>query len=465
MTTPDANTAPEAPIVATAGLQLVVLRDDRSQPHDLPPERTVVIGRAPDCDIRVEVPSMSRHHFKLHIRQPVTIEDLGGANGTKLNGVRVDPNLAVPIEVGNLIEAGGVFFTLRYAAARAALAMPVAKAARRAPDVVVQDASMERIHGLVEMVARSNIPVLVIGETGVGKEIISASIHQKSPRADKAYVKLNCAALPETLLESELFGYERGAFTGATQSKQGLIEAAHEGSLFLDEIGEMPLPTQAKLLRVLENGEVLRLGALKPRIVDVRFIAATNRPLPELLEAGQFRRDLYFRLNGITIPVPPLRERAGEVPALVHFFLERAAKQSGRRAPAVAREVLELLSSHTWPGNIRELKNTVERALTLCSGSELRPEHVMLDHDVTHLVEGRADAGAVRGKPAEPEARGRLLRMDAATERAIIVRALDEAGGNQTRAAKSLGISRRTLVNRIGEYGLRRRHKSEDDDG
>jgi transcriptional regulator with PAS, ATPase and Fis domain len=424
----------------------------------------VVIGRAPDCDIRVEVPSMSRHHFKLHVHQPVLIEDLGGANGTKLNGIRLEANAAVPIDVGNLIEAGGVFLALRHAATRAANPPPAAKVARRSPDVVVEDASMERIHALVEMVARSNIPVLVIGETGVGKEIISAAIHQKSPRADKPYVKLNCAALPETLLESELFGYERGAFTGASQSKQGLIEAAHEGSLFLDEIGEMPLPTQAKLLRVLESGEVLRLGALKPKIIDVRFIAATNRPLPELLTAGQFRRDLYFRLNGITIPVPPLRERAGEVPALVHFFLERAAKQSRRRAPAVPREVLELLSSHPWPGNIRELKNTVERALTLCSGPELSPDHVMLDHHVTHLVGARGETPG-RPKPVDPEPPRRMLRMDPATEREIIVRALDEAGGNQTRAARDLGISRRTLVNRISEYGLRRRPKREDDDG
>jgi transcriptional regulator with PAS, ATPase and Fis domain len=320
---------------------------------------------------------------------------------------------------------------------------------------------MERIHGLVEMVARSSIPVLVIGETGVGKEIIAASIHETSPRADKPYVKLNCAALPETLLESELFGHEKGAFTGATQSKPGLIEAAHEGSIFLDEIGEMPLATQAKLLRVLENGEVLRIGALKPKIVDVRFIAATNRALPELLATGDFRRDLYFRLNGITIPVPPLRERASEVPALVHFFVERAAKRSGRRAPSVAQEVLDLLTAHTWPGNIRELKNTVERALTLCNGPELRAEHVMLDNDVMHLV-GIGEKDPHRPKPAEPEPR-RPLRLDAATERAIIVRALEEAGGNQSRAAKDLGISRRTLVNRITEYGLRRPLKREGD--
>jgi transcriptional regulator with PAS, ATPase and Fis domain len=474
-----APTAPEAPVVPATGLQLLVMLEDGSQAHELPDGRSVVVGRAPECDIRVDLASMSRRHFAIHVREPMlSLEDLGGANGTKLNGNRLEPRSPTTLEVGNLIEAGGVFFMLRHPTIRVGnLSLPRSSAAPRSPDVVIEDVSMERIHTLVEMVARSNIPVLVMGETGVGKEIISEAIHKRSPRSAKPYVKLNCAALPEALLESELFGYERGAFTGASQAKQGLIEAAHEGTLFLDEIGEMPMATQAKLLRVLENGELLRLGSVKPKVVDVRFIAATNRKLPHLLAKGQFRRDLYFRLNGITIPVPPLRERTSEIPALAAFFLERAARRSGRRAPSLGKPVLDLMVEHTWPGNIRELKNTVERALTLCDGAELAIHHVLLDHDVAHLIhdpqlpDERPSPTPPAPAPSPPppgmtlpDRQGRLLRMDPGTERDLIAKALEEAAGNQSRASRILGISRRTLVNRLAEYGMRRPRKGTDEE-
>ncbi len=329
---------------------------------------------------------------------------------------------------------------------------------------------MRRLHELVELVARSNISVLVTGETGVGKEVISQAVHKRSSRADKAFVSLNCAALPETLLESELFGYERGAFTGAVQAKPGLIESAHEGTLFLDEIGEMPLATQAKLLRVLENGELTRIGAVKPRVVDVRFIAATNRDLPALVAHGEFRRDLYYRLNGITIPVPPLRERTPEIAPLAQLFLELAARRAGRRAPRLSAEVVPIFLGHSWPGNIRELKNVIDRALALCVGDHVRASHVLLDPPMPDVVAGGVSgAMSPRGLPSAPPATasapapgpamGRLLRIDPDSERKLIEEALERAHGNQAKAAELLGISRRTLINRLDEYAIKRPRK------
>jgi len=407
---------------------------------------------------------MSRRHFTVREGNPGQIEDLGSANGTKVNGQRLLPNRPTTLEVGSLVEAGGVFFMLRDGAPTP-IARPEAPRPRPPADVVIVDPAMTRIHRLVEQVARSTLPVLVLGETGVGKEIIATAVHRASLRPDKPLVKLNCAALPESLLESELFGYEKGAFTGAVQSKTGLIESAHGGTLFLDEVGEMPLSTQAKLLRVLENGEVLRVGGLRPRIVDVRFVAATNRDLAQLVSSGTFRRDLYFRLNGITIPIPPLRERTQEIPTLAALFLEQAAARDGREPPAIDASVLERLTRHSWPGNLRELKNTMERALTLCTADVLREEHVLLDEP---LVPPATAAATELETSLENEAptmakKGRLMRLDADAERVMIARALEEAGGNQSRASEILGISRRTLINRLDQYGLKRPRKRSDE--
>ncbi len=236
---------------------------------------------------------------------------------------------------------------------------------------------MQRLHRMVGLVAQAPMCVLVVGETGVGKEIFATAIHEQSPRALKPFVRVNCTALPETILESELFGYERGAFTGASQTKPGLIEAAHGGTFFLDEIGDMPLATQAKLLRVLECGEVMRLGALKPRAIDVRFVAATNAPVSLLLNGGTFRRDLYYRLNGLTIAVPPLRERTGEIVSLAMSFIAARTESSRRRPPALGPGALARLQNYPWPGNVRQLKNVVERALALCEGDVISSEHIV----------------------------------------------------------------------------------------
>ncbi len=457
-------TAPEASTLSREGLHLIVFGSDGAKGYRVPPGGSLTIGRAGDCDVRIETPSMSRRHFLVRDASPPIVEDLGGRNGTRLNGRTLAAGAPMPAALGSLIEAGGAFFTMQDHPPRefARLRAPVAPdQPPRGPGVVVQDPAMLRLHDLVEQVAGSGIPVLLLGETGVGKEVVAEAVHRASARVAGPYVILNCAALPESLLESELFGHEKGAFTGAAQSKRGLIEAADGGTLFLDEVGEMPLATQAKLLRVLENGELLRVGGVRALRVDVRFVAATNRDLPAMVVQGTFRKDLYYRLNGITIPIPPLRQRRSEIPQLARLFLARAAAQAGRPAPALPSAVLEVLDRHSWPGNVRELKHVVDRAVALCRGDVLSPENVIVYPDPEQL-RGEAAAPARERDPelAEPADRaGRLMRLDPETERRLIVDALEKSGGNQRRASELLGISRRTLINRLDEYGLQRPRK------
>ncbi|HEY5934532.1 MAG TPA: sigma 54-interacting transcriptional regulator [Kofleriaceae bacterium] len=316
-------------------------------------------------------------------------------------------------------------------------------------DIVVGDSQMQSLHHLVDQIASSNLGVLLLGETGVGKEVFARAIHRASPRSAGPFVELNCAALTETLLESELFGHEKGAFTNATTTKPGLIESAHGGTLLLDEIGDMPLATQAKLLRVLESSQLRRVGALKSRPIDVRFVAATNSDLEAQIAVGAFRRDLFFRLNGVTIVIPPLRERLGELEPLAQAFLRRAAPANSP-LPPIAPETLELMKSYSWPGNVRELKHMIERALLLCGTGPIRPEHLPVEKMKAVLVptiEPKREPTFTLGRKGPDE------------EQKWIMQGLERAGGNQTLAAKLLGISRRTLVNRLNEYKVQRPRK------
>jgi DNA-binding NtrC family response regulator len=288
---------------------------------------------------------------------------------------------------------------------------------------------------LLERIAPSPINVVFLGETGVGKGVLAAELHRLSPRATGPFVALNCAELAESLLEAELFGYERGAYTGAVTAKPGLIDSANGGTLFLDEVGEMPLSIQVKLLRVLEERQVRRLGSVKSHPVDIRIVSATNVDLQSAVEAGSFRRDLYFRLDGISLTVPPLRERPGELEGLVRLFLEQAATQAGRAVPELTPEAWAALRRYSWPGNVRELRNAIERATVLCATGVISPELLPAEKPHTTLY---AEA------PAPPG------------ERERIEEALLRCAGNQTRAAKELGISRRTLVSRLAKYRLPR---------
>jgi transcriptional regulator with PAS, ATPase and Fis domain len=319
--------------------------------------------------------------------------------------------------------------------------------------------------------------VLILGETGVGKEVLAAKVHNLSPRANKPYLRLNCAALSETLLESELFGYERGAFTGAVGTKQGLLETADGGSVFLDEVGELPMATQVKLLRVIEERVVLRVGGLKPRPLDVRFIAATNRDLEAEIMRDSFRQDLFFRLNGATLVIPPLRERVDEIPVLARAFLENAARQVGlAKPPAISNEAMHELLEYSWPGNIRELRNMIERAVLLSGEAPISTKHLPLEKmRVTfaslahakrtplpppHAYEPPTPTPPPATEPKRTQGIQQILRsgpkISADEERAQIEQALQACGGNQTRAAKMLGIARRTLINRVKEFGLAR---------
>jgi transcriptional regulator with PAS, ATPase and Fis domain len=295
---------------------------------------------------------------------------------------------------------------------------------------------MLSVYKTVAQVAPTTATVLIVGESGTGKELVARAIHQKSPRALKPFVAVNCAALPESILESELFGHERGSFTGATATKRGLFEEANGGTLFLDEIGEISPKMQVQLLRVLQEGEIRRVGAADTVKVDVRVVAATNRDLKAELAAGRFREDLFFRLQVVTVRVPPLRERRGDLPLLVRHFVARHAERLGRGAPRVAPEVLEVLASYEFPGNVRELSHIVERAMLLAregvvTATDLPPE-------VTRTWQANATSGHT-GSLADDWPTLAVL------ERRYIDRVLARTGGNKTRAAEVLGIDRRTL--------------------
>jgi transcriptional regulator with AAA-type ATPase domain len=304
----------------------------------------------------------------------------------------------------------------------------------------------------IQQIAEGNISVLITGETGVGKEVLASKIHHLSPRAPKPFLRLNCAAIAPTLLESELFGHERGAFTGAVQTKPGLLETAHGGTVFLDEIGELPLSSQAKLLRVVEERRVLRVGGVRSHPIDVRFLAATNRNLEGEITSGTFRSDLYYRLCGITLHIEPLRKRKEEIGPLARRFIDDLSVLGGRAPPELSSEATQLLEAYEWPGNIRELRNVIERALLVCRQGPLKPGHLMLSprlSTVTEAKPGLHDPSPPRlTPPAAPN-----------SERERIIAALASSHGNQTAAAELLGMSRRTFVSRLTEYGLPRPRK------
>ena len=336
------------------------------------------------------------------------------------------------------------------------------------PDKAAQDAIigrsgvMQEVYKAIGRVSSTGATVLIRGESGTGKELAARAIYQHSSRADKPFLVINCVAIPETLLESELFGYEKGAFTGATHRRVGKIEQAHGGTVFLDEIGDMPFSLQAKMLRLLEEKSIERLGGREMIPVDVRIIAATNRDLEAAIEEGPFREDLYYRLKVITIWLPPLSERPDDIPLLAEYFLNRHAADAGIDNPGIAEETLARLACYPWPGNVRELSNTLQKALIFNRGAPLTPE------DIDQVI--------IKKQPAKGEdenSRDEILKewihreltlhsrenmFDACMDRfasLIISQALNLTGGNRSRAAKLLGLSRPTLHSKIEKYGLK----------
>jgi two-component system, NtrC family, response regulator HydG len=304
--------------------------------------------------------------------------------------------------------------------------------------MVGQSLSMRRVMSLIEQVAPSSASVIIIGESGTGKELAARTIHELSPRHGGPYVAINCAAMPETLMESELFGHERGAFTGADRRREGCFELANGGTLLLDEIGEMKPELQAKLLRVLEEGKLRRLGGSSEVTIDVRVLAATNRNLETAIKEGRFREDLYYRLNVFAIELPALCERADDIPSLVDHFLHELKPPEGKTISGIEAECLEVLKSYRWPGNVRQLRNVIERALIVTRGPLIT---------VTDLP---ADMKRSGGSSSSFELRLGMSLDD--VERELIVRTIEYTGGNKSRAAEVLGISLKTLYNRLERY-------------
>jgi len=299
---------------------------------------------------------------------------------------------------------------------------------------------MQRLFELIENVARTDAPVLIHGHSGTGKELVARAIHEESPRQDKPFIKVNCAALNENLLESELFGHEKGAYTGADRTRIGRFEAAHEGTIFLDEIGDIPPATQVKLLRVLEEKEIERVGDHKPISVDVRIISATNKDLDALIAQGTFREDLYFRINVFPLNCPSLCERVEDIPVIVQNFIENNRSKGGKQIAGLTPEAMEALLSYSWPGNVRELRNTVEYAFVLCSGKWIGREH--LPPKIT--TNGKRHAVNHHQSSASWE-----------EERIKLIDTLRQVGGNQSEAARMMGVSRVTIWKRIKKYGIR----------
>ncbi len=315
-------------------------------------------------------------------------------------------------------------------------------------DIISTAPAMQTIFGIVRKVSRFPTTVLITGETGTGKERIAGAIHREGPRATRPFIAVNCGAIPDKLLESELFGYVKGAFTDAQSDREGLFEVADGGTLFLDEIAELPLQLQVKLLRALVEKEIRRVGDTRTRPVDVRVVAATAKHMPELVKQGLFREDLFYRLNVVTIHLPPLRERREDIPLLVHHFAEQVATRLGVSNPTVAEDALDLLEKYDWPGNVRELENAIERALVL-SESGARLTSVDLDDRFRERLEAPAElAGLLDGDELS------LKVVMPRVEQLMIRRALEHTGGNRTRAATLLGISHRALLYKLKEHGI-----------
>ncbi len=444
-----------------------------------------IIGRDPQCDIVINHKTLSRRHARLRMGPPVTIEDLGSTNGLRVAKESYKGGPPVEIQPGESFHIGPFSFVF----VRRSHDVDTTSRRTAGERLHVIDPTPSGVPSFVHEVAASDVSVLILGASGVGKEVLADTIHKLSRRTGEL-ARINCAALAEPLLESELFGHERGAFTGAMATKIGLLESAQDGTVFLDEIGELPLGIQAKLLRAVESREILRIGSTRPVKIDVRFVAATNRDLPVEVAERRFRHDLYFRLDGITLLIPPLRDRRDRIGVLAIELFAQACQRANRQAH-LSPDALEALNSYDWPGNVRELKAVLERGLLLSRGHEVSMRHLAFSPTVepgsTTLPglggagssSGMAAAGASAGSSPSPPAYAAAASVELAPrepaassdaddawisalspeqrrDREQIIAALETCAGNQTRAARHLGVSRTTLVNRIQIYRIPR---------
>jgi nitrogen regulation protein NR(I) len=429
----------------------------------------MVQAEIPDLVIMdVRLPGMSglvafRAIHEIEPKLPVIIMTAYGTTETAIEATKLGAFEYVlkPLEVpetlaliGQALEAGRCM--------RSRVELDVAPAAAGADAIIGRSKPMQEVYKAIGRVAPTDATVLIRGESGTGKELVARAIYQHGLRAAKPFLIINCVAIPETLLESELFGYEKGAFTGAVNRRVGKFEQAHGGTVFLDEIGDMPFSIQAKILRLLQEKSIERLGGREPIPVDVRIIAATNRDLEAALAAGKFREDLYYRLKVVTLWLPPLRERTGDLTLLAEYFLARFGKEMGLDNPGITVEAKALLNTYQWPGNVRELANAMQKALIFSRGYPIHPE------DFTRALGGEAPAKEAGDHRADEVIR-QWLRQALTTGDAkdlfdtfmdrfaslLISEALDLTGGNRSRAAKLLGISRPTLLSKIDKYRLK----------
>ena len=468
---------------------LLVFSGATSWMYRLPSRGEVVIGRSETADLRIDERSVSRQHARLVIEADgVTITDLGSHNGTYVNKVRITgsctlqandvirihkatlvfhaTSLAAP-PTGGLGEdgyqgdvlAGGSEAVDAATERLAALARPCRILTVGAHQAIVADPTVVQLFALIERLAPVGLPVLITGETGCGKELLATAIHTLSQRGARPLISLSCASLHDALMESELFGHEKGAFPAAVAAKAGLIESASGSTLFLDEVGELAPGIQAKLLRVLESNRVTRVGDVREREVDVRFVAATNRDLEADVTAGRFRRDLFFRLSAATLHLPPLRERPLELPLLAAAFLEEACRINGREVMRISEGAMTVLLAHPWPGNIRELKNLMEYV-----AAAIPVEVLLADHVSKRLGRLRPlQPPAIDLATPEESQRFRPI-ADELRELEItrIRQALEVTNGNQTRAAGLLAMPVRTFFEKAKQYGLTPKKKRYD---
>jgi two-component system, NtrC family, response regulator AtoC len=435
----------------------------------LRPDVPVVVGRHPPADLPVPDRSLSRAHarFTLTGAGQITVEDLDSTNGTWLQGARITSVEILPGTELLLGDATALVHQLDWSRAPQPLSLDIGED-HGAP--VAQAPAMRSLLEMAERLAASSIPVILHGETGAGKEVIARFLHERGLRAKAPLISVNCAAIPQALVESVLFGHERGAFTGAAQQRKGMFEEAHGGTLFLDEIAELPLPAQAALLRVLETKRITRVGAVREIPVDVRLVAATHRDLNEQIAAGTFRADLFYRLSTMVLEIPPLRERREEIEPLALQFLARTGQD---RVRAISPLAMRVLYSYGWPGNVRELRNVVERAVVVARGTTIEPQDLpdRLRHPVAivppspaRMLESPDEPMTLRC-PQVARAPGELsdaddgqdLRAQLQTiEARKLFEALEATGWNQAEAARRLRLPARTLSNKIRALGLKR---------
>ncbi len=397
-------------------------------------KQAISIGKASGAGLRLLDPHVSSRHAEVvRTAKGFVITDLGSRNGTQVDGVEIQ---SAVLEPGAMITVGTT--TLRFET-NVRRAQTPERTTDDGPsqfgDAYGEAPAMRKVFGVLSRLARADITVCVLGETGTGKEVIARAIHSNSPRADKRFVVIDCGAVNKNLIQSQLFGHVRGAFTGALADRPGAFERAHQGTVFIDEIGELALDLQPKLLRVLEAGRVTRLGATSDRAVDVRIVAATNRDLEKEVAAGRFREDLWFRLSPAVVTLPPLRERRQDLPELIRRFAGQA--QPGLE---VSGEAIDILKNHRWPGNVRELKNVIDGASAMCEDGVLKPRDFVLF------------------RASEPEPTLNQLPLAGKSldelERAAIEQSLVHFEGNKTKVAEALGIAPSTLYAKIKKYGL-----------